>query len=118
MSDRQEAEFAQYAFDTLQDDGGYIPSNCFSLAKDRGSEHVHTRGVWDGEDLLGLGLSAYGVLNDLLYQNNWTEKEYLALVGAGHSAIRRAHRITEREKIFRTMTYGVTTTVPQARKVL
>lgn len=107
--DTEEAEMAQYAFDLLQQEGGYVPCHCFTLIAEPRFEHVHTGGVWSGEALLGFGLSAYGVMNDVLYQNTWTVEEYGAMIEQGKLPAQRAHYISAREKIARTMVYGVKT---------
>ena len=107
MSDSEEAELAVYAFDRLQNEGGYIASNSTSLARSRELEQVHTKSVWRGEDLLAVGLSAYGIFDGYMYQNTANLEQYLGLVTKGELPVLRAHRITEREKIARTMVNGV-----------
>jgi oxygen-independent coproporphyrinogen-3 oxidase len=109
LSDDDEAQFAQYAFDRLQDEGGYHANNCFSLSRSNDVAHVHTAGVWNGESLLGLGLSAYGVFDNQMYQNMPELKDYAQSIQNGQRPIRRAHRVSERERIARTMVYGIKT---------
>lgn len=109
LNDDDEAQYAQYAFDRLQDEGGYHAHNCFSLSRGQDVAHVHTAGVWNGESLLGLGLSAYGVFDDRMYQNMLELKDYAQSIQRGERPIRRAHRVSEREKIARTMVYGIKT---------
>lgn len=107
MGDSEEAEFAQYAFDRLQDEGGYIACNCFHLTRSPEVEHVYLKSLWDGEEVLGMGLSAYSVISDIMYQNTSSLEGYYAEVAGTRLPIQRAHLISEREKLARTMVYGI-----------
>jgi len=109
LSDEEEAEYAQYAFDRLQDEGGYVAKNCVSLTRSEDVAHVHEAAFYDGECLLGLGLSSYGVFGDRMYQNTADLKEYAHAVRSGHRPVKRAHVISVRERIARTMVYGIKT---------
>jgi oxygen-independent coproporphyrinogen III oxidase len=106
LSDEEEATYAQYAFERLQE-GGYIAKNCYSLTRDEDVAHVHTAGVWDGESLLGLGLSAYGVFGDRMYQNTAELKDYQQAILSGKRPVLRAHLISAPEQIARTMVFGI-----------
>lgn len=107
LSDEEEAKYAQYAFDRLQDEGGYIAKNCYSLTRGEDVAHVHAAGVWDGELLLGLGLSSYGVFGDRMYQNTADLKDYEHAIRCGNRPVHRAHLISAREKVARTMVFGI-----------
>lgn len=107
LSDEEEAKYAQYAFERLQDEGNYIAKNCYSLTRDEDVAHIHAPGVWDGESLLGLGLSAYGVFGDRMYQNTAELKDYENAVQSGKRPIQRAHPISAREAVARTMVFGI-----------
>ncbi len=109
IDDDEEARMARYAFARLQDEGGYQPVSCFSLIRRPEAEHVHTRGVWDGESLIGIGLSAYGTFGGFFYQNAWDLGEYRAFLENGVRPIVRAHEVTAAERIAATMVYGTKT---------
>jgi oxygen-independent coproporphyrinogen-3 oxidase len=107
MSNEEEIGLIRYAYDRLQDEGGYVASNCYNLVRDREYEHLHTNGIWQGDDMIGLGLSSHSCFNGFLYQNAWNMKEYNQTIGNGALAIKRAHKIPMREEIARAMVYGI-----------
>lgn len=107
MSDAEEAKLARYAFDRLQDDGGYIASNSSALTQSRAVEQVHTKAIWNGEDLLAMGLSAYGIFDEYMYQNTASLEQYVEMVTKGELPVLRAHHNTEREKMARSMVNGI-----------
>jgi oxygen-independent coproporphyrinogen-3 oxidase len=106
LSDDVEAEYAQYAFERLQSED-YIAKNCYSLTRDEEVAHVHAAGVWDGESLLGLGLSAYGLFSGRMYQNASELKDYERTIRSGDRPVHRAHLISAREAVARTMVFGI-----------
>jgi oxygen-independent coproporphyrinogen III oxidase len=107
VSDEEEAKYAEYAFERLQNEGGYIVKNCYSLTCSEEVAHVHAAGVWDGESLLGLGLSAYGLFNGRMYQNTAELKDYEDAVNCGNRPVHRAHLVSARERVARTMVFGI-----------
>lgn len=106
-SDSEESDMIRYAYDRLQDEGGYQVANCFNLVSDRRHEHVHRKGIWEGEDMLGLGLTAHSCFNGSLYQNTWVFDDYLRDCRDGKLPIRRAHRLSAAEFLATAMVYGV-----------
>jgi len=107
MSNAEEIELIRYAYDKLQDDGGYIVSNCFNLAKSRELEHIHRKGIWEGDDMIGFGLSAHSCFNRFVYQNTWIKEEYFNLVRSGKRPVKRAYHTSMRDEIATAMVYGV-----------
>jgi oxygen-independent coproporphyrinogen-3 oxidase len=107
LNDEEEAKYAEYAFDRMQKEGGYIAKNCYSLTRDEEVAHVHATGVWDGESLLGLGLSAYGLFNGRMYQNTLELKDYEEAIVSGNRPIHRGHLVSARESVARTMVFGI-----------
>jgi oxygen-independent coproporphyrinogen-3 oxidase len=107
LNDDEEAKYAEYAFDRLQDEGGYIAKNCYSLTRAEDVAHVHAAGVWNGESLLGLGVSSYGLFNGRMYQNTLDLKEYEHAIVSGTRPIHRAHLVSARESVARTMVFGI-----------
>jgi oxygen-independent coproporphyrinogen III oxidase len=107
LSDEEEAKYAEYAFERLQNEGGYLAKNCYSLTRTEEVAHVHAAGVWDGESLLGLGLSAYGLFDGRMYQNTLDLKDYELAISSGRRPVHRAHLISARERVARTMVFGI-----------
>jgi oxygen-independent coproporphyrinogen-3 oxidase len=107
LDDEEEAKYAEYAFERLQNEGAYIAKNCYSLTRAEEVAHVHAAGVWDGESLLGLGLSAYGLFDGRMYQNTLELKDYADAVSCGKRPVHRAHLVSARERVARTMVFGI-----------
>lgn len=107
MSNSEEMAMIGYAYDRLQDECGYAASNCFSLVRDIAFEHVHAKGILQGEDMLGCGLAAHSCFNKFLYQNTWDMKEYLQVAKRGRIPVKRAHSISAKEEISSAMVYGI-----------
>lgn len=106
MSDEEEIKFIQYAYDRLQEEGGYIVANCLHLLKDLRYEHLHIKSLWEGDDMKGFGLTSHSCCDSYLHQNTWDLKEYHQMIAEGKLPIKRAHRLTVRELISEAMVYG------------
>lgn len=107
MSNREEIELIKYAYDRLQGEGRYTVTNCFNLAKSRQQEHLHRKGIWEGDDMIGFGLSSHSCFNRNLYQNAWNMKDYLQAVNSQRLPIKRAYFISMRDEIASAMVYGI-----------
>lgn len=107
MTNSEEIELIRYAYDRLQDESQYIVTNCFNLAKERKYEHLHRKGIWEGDDMIGFGLSSHSCFNQYLYQNTWNMKEYHQAVNEQKLPIKRAYYITMRDEIASAMVYGI-----------
>lgn len=107
ITNDEEIELISKAYERLQDEGGYSVSNCFILISAPDKEHVHRKGVWNGEEMLGLGLSAHSCFNGHLYQNTLSMQEYREILAKGDLPIRRAHRCTVEDEISTAMVYGI-----------
>jgi oxygen-independent coproporphyrinogen-3 oxidase len=107
MTNDKEIEHIRYAFDRLQDEGNYTVTNCFNLSKGRENEHLHRKGIWEGDDMLGVGLSSHSCFNQNLYQNTWNMKDYIKTVESQKLPIKRAYPISMRDEIASAMVYGI-----------
>jgi oxygen-independent coproporphyrinogen-3 oxidase len=107
MTNDQEIALIQTAFDRLQDEGKYMPANCFTLMSSPAKEHVHRKGIWQGEEMLGLGLSAHSYFNNHFYQNTPSMDDYCRVLGTGNLPIHRAYRCTVEDEISMVMIYGI-----------
>lgn len=107
MSNSEEIEMIRYAYDRLQDEAGYLVSNCFNLVKQKGLEHLHRKGIWEGDDMMGYGMSSHSCFNHDIYQNTANMEEYLDLVRKGKSPVKRAYRTSMRDEIATAMVYGI-----------
>ena len=107
ISDEEEIEHIRYAHGRLQREGGYIVGNCLHLLKSTYHHDLHSRYVWEGGQLKGLGLSAHSCYADVLHQNASELDEYYALIDKSVLPIRRAHRLTARDRMSQAMVYGL-----------
>ena len=107
MTNQEEIQLIRIAFDRLQQEGGYIPGNCFNLVKAPEYIHKHRKEIWLGDDMKGFGLTAHSCCDDYLYQNTTILSEYHRLISRGKLPIKRAHYLTIKEKIAQAMIYGI-----------
>lgn len=107
MSDDEEIRHIRYAHERLQSEGGYIVANCVHLVKHRRYEDLHYKSYWQGGELKGLGLSAHSSYEGFLHQNTTDMREYFSMIEEGRLPIKRAHRMSARERISEAMVYGL-----------
>lgn len=107
ISDAEEIEHIRYAHERLQQEGHYIVGNCLHLLKDASQHDLHSRYVWEGGQLKGLGLSAHSCYADVFHQNASELDEYFALIDKDELPIKRSHQLTGRDRISQAMVYGL-----------
>lgn len=105
-SDEQELEFMQYAIEQFQQ-ADYLPWSFFTFTKKGQYRHVHAPSVWQGDDCYAFGTSAFGHLNNWLYQNSNDLEKYLALVQSGQLPISRGHELNSLDQMIRTVMLGM-----------
>jgi oxygen-independent coproporphyrinogen-3 oxidase len=91
----------EYAFNTLAD-AGYEMSSAYTMVKP-GGRFVYRDSVWHGSDLLGIGVSSFGHIGGVHYQNQSRWEPYLQAIEAGRSAIDRAYETAPEERVTREM---------------
>jgi len=91
----------EYAFRTLADTG-YDVSSAYTMVKP-GGRFVYRDSVWHGSDLLGIGVSSFGHISGVHYQNLSRWEPYLQKIEAGESALDRAYETTPEERVTREM---------------
>jgi len=92
-----------YAFEELAKIG-YEQSSAYTMVRgDRQSRFVYRNSVWEGCDLLGMGVSSFSHLSGLHFQNLDGWGEYLATAGEGRLPIGRAYATSLRERLTREM---------------
>jgi len=107
MSDEEEIKCIRCAHDRLREEGGYIVINCLHLLRDLKFEHVQAKGLWDGEEMRGLGITSHSCCDGFFYQNTSNLNEYHRMIKEGKLPVKRAHRMTVKEFISQTMVYGI-----------
>lgn len=92
-----------YAIETMQANGYDISSAYTMVKRDRNVQFRYRDSLWQGADLLPVGVSSFGHLNGVHYQNNPSIKGYTDALESDRLPIQRAHITTERERLIREM---------------
>lgn len=83
---------------------GYAVSSGYTLVKD--SQRVQFRYrdmLWEGSDLIALGVASFGHLSGVHYQNKTHWDDYLADVEAGRLPVQRGLAASPRERLIREL---------------
>ena len=89
------------AFDALER-AGYHVGSAYTAVKDLGkATFVYRDRLWEGADLVGLGVASFGHVNGVHMQNLDTWEKYAASLGAGELPLGRAYRPTADERLIR-----------------
>ena len=93
--------WVKYAFDELEK-VGYGISSAYTAVKDiEQTRFVYRDSLWRGADLLALGVSSFGHINRVHYQNEKHIEHYVERIEAGELPISRALKITGEEALIR-----------------
>mgnify|MGYP006272632483 CR=1 FL=1 len=89
------------AFNELERNG-YTVTSAYTAVKDNQSTQFFYRDkLWRGADLLALGVSSFGHLNGVHYQNEKDYPPYTDRIEKGEIPIRRAHKLRDEERLIR-----------------
>jgi oxygen-independent coproporphyrinogen III oxidase len=106
ISDEEEIRHIRHAYQALQQ-SGYMVDTCASLLREPRFTHLHYRSHFEGSELKGLGLSAHSCFGGALHQNASELTDYYAMLDVGRLPIKRAHRLSARDRISQAMVYGL-----------
>jgi len=96
-----------WAFDRFTE-RGYAISSGYTLVRDPARVHFRYRDMlWEGSDLVALGVASFGHLSGLHYQNATHWDDYLSAVEQGRLPIHRGLRPTRRELLIRELVLGL-----------
>jgi oxygen-independent coproporphyrinogen-3 oxidase len=99
--------WVNWAFDRCLE-RGYAISSGYTLVRDPARVHFHYRDMlWEGSDLVALGVASFGHLSGLHYQNATRWDDYLAAVEAERLPIHRGLAPTPRELLIRELVLGL-----------
>jgi oxygen-independent coproporphyrinogen-3 oxidase len=99
--------WVDWAFDRCLE-RGYSISSGYTLVRDPARVHFHYRDMlWEGSDLVALGVASFGHLSGVHYQNATHWDDYLAAVEAGQLPIHRGLAPTPREMLIRELVLGL-----------
>ena len=89
------------AFEALEANG-YSVGSAYTAVRDASRiRFVYRDQLWDGADMLALGVSAFGFLDGVHYQNQPNMQPYLESVSAGSLPVSRALPISAQEAMIR-----------------
>jgi oxygen-independent coproporphyrinogen III oxidase len=106
ISDEDETNHIRKGYAELLE-AGYLQVDHFSFLTVPAYDHIQRRGLWHGEDMLGLGASAYSRMNSFLFQNEARVNDYIEKIKRGETTVVRAHRISQKEKMVQRMVFGL-----------
>jgi oxygen-independent coproporphyrinogen-3 oxidase len=100
-------EWVGWAFDRFVE-RGYSISSGYTLVRDPERVHFRYRDMlWEGSDLVALGVASFGHLSGLHYQNASHWDDYLSAVETGRLPIARGLVPTKRELLVRELVLGL-----------
>ncbi|MBI2188932.1 MAG: coproporphyrinogen III oxidase family protein [Acidobacteria bacterium] len=89
------------AFEALEAVGYHVRS-AYTAVRDRArTRFVYTDRLWQGADMIGLGVASFGHVNGVHMQNLDTWEAYSAAIRGGAPALGRAYRPTDEERMIR-----------------
>lgn len=94
--------WVDYAFDRFLAEG-YSISSGTTLVRDSSVAFRYRDMLWEGSDLMALGVASFGHLSGVHYQNASKWDDYLGPVESGRMPLARGLRPTKRELLLREM---------------
>lgn len=89
------------AFAALEADGYTITSAYTAVRDPARTRFVYRDALWAGADMLGIGVSSFGLLGGVHYQNHHDIDPYVESVQAGRLPVYRALAMTDEERLVR-----------------
>jgi oxygen-independent coproporphyrinogen-3 oxidase len=90
------------AFEMLEA-AGYHVLSAYTAVKNPSTRFVYTDRLWQGADMMGLGVASFGHINGVHVQNHDTWEAYAAAVDRGEVPLSRAYRPTAEERMIREL---------------
>lgn len=93
--------WVQDAFAALERAGYHIGSAYTAVKNPAKTKFVYRDRLWEGADLLGLGVASFGHVNGVHVQNLDTWPKYQAAIEAGEIPLGRAYQPSDEERLIR-----------------
>ena len=90
------------AFEALEA-AGYHVRSAYTAVKRESTRFVYTDRLWQGADMMGLGVASFGHINGVHVQNQDSWETYAAAVGRSEIPLSRAYRPTGEEQMIREL---------------
>ena len=95
--------WVQEAFEALEA-AGYTVRSAYTAVRDPSrTKFVYTDRLWQGADMVGLGVASFGHINGVHVQNSDTWESYSDTVVRGEIPLSRAYRPTHDERMIREL---------------
>jgi oxygen-independent coproporphyrinogen-3 oxidase len=82
---------------------GYHTRSAYTVVRDPAARFIYTDRLWQGADMMGLGVASFGHVNGVHVQNQDTWETYAAAVDRGEIPLSRAYRPTDEERLIREL---------------
>jgi oxygen-independent coproporphyrinogen-3 oxidase len=94
--------WVEEAFEALEA-VGYIVGSAYTAVRTPSAKFVYRDRLWQGADMVGLGVASFGHVNGVHMQNLDTFETYCASIQAGELPLARALRPTDDERLIREL---------------
>jgi oxygen-independent coproporphyrinogen-3 oxidase len=94
--------WVQEAFEALEA-AGYIIGSAYTAVRTSSTRFVYRDRLWQGADMVGLGVASFGHVNGVHMQNLDTFETYCASIQAGQLPLARALRPSDDERLIREL---------------
>jgi oxygen-independent coproporphyrinogen-3 oxidase len=91
------------AFEVLERAGYYVRSAYTAVKDPLRTKFVYTDRLWQGADMIGLGVASFGHMNRVHMQNADTWESYSDAVNGGQLPLSRAYRPSDDERMIREL---------------
>jgi oxygen-independent coproporphyrinogen-3 oxidase len=95
--------WVQEAFEALERAGYHVGSAYTAVRDPRRTQFVYRDRLWQGADMVGLGVASFGHMNGVHVQNFDTWDAYLGTIERGDVPLGRAYRPTAEERMIREL---------------
>jgi oxygen-independent coproporphyrinogen III oxidase len=95
--------WVQQAFEALEARGYHVRSAYTAVKDPARTRFVYTDRLWQGADMVGLGVASFGHVNGVHVQNLDTWETYSEAVRKGSLPLSRAYRPTDDERLIREL---------------
>jgi oxygen-independent coproporphyrinogen-3 oxidase len=96
----QKRIWVDYAYQRLGE-AGYHLSSGYTMVRESSTAFGYRDNLWRGADLIAAGVSAFGHVNGMHFQNDKHIESYLARVEAGELPLQRGYALSEEERMIR-----------------
>jgi len=107
MTDEEEQECIEYAYNSLLKEEKYKISSYLHLVKGDEHRHVQNDGILKCEEIIGCGVSAHSFFNNAIYQNSYELKDYFSILDNESLPIERSYILSIKDLIHTYFVYGI-----------